>query len=79
RLAGVVAATGNAATVGRAQLDALRTPDAASVRTATKAGIHGMVPLQSALAARAGSVVGAAAVALALPLARRLGRKVSPT
>ncbi|MFD9741904.1 SCO3242 family prenyltransferase [Umezawaea sp. NPDC059074] len=79
RLAGLVAATGYAVTVGGAQLAAVRTPDAASVRTATKAGIHGMVPLQSALAARAGSVAAAAAVALALPLARRLSRKVSPT
>ncbi|HWO67962.1 MAG TPA: UbiA family prenyltransferase [Umezawaea sp.] len=79
RLAGLTAATGYAVTVGRAQFAAVKTPDAASVRTATKAGIHGMVPLQSALAARAGSVSAAALVALALPLARRLSRKVSPT
>jgi UbiA prenyltransferase family protein len=79
RLAGLAATTGYAVTVGRAQVAAVRTPDAASVRTATKAGIHGMVPLQSALAARAGSVTAAAAVALALPIARRLSRKVSPT
>ncbi|WP_199439713.1 SCO3242 family prenyltransferase [Umezawaea beigongshangensis] len=79
RLAGLVAAAGYVVTVGRPQLAAVRAPDAASVRTATKAGVHGMVPLQSALAARAGSLAGAAAVALALPLARRLSRKVSPT
>ncbi|WP_436500022.1 SCO3242 family prenyltransferase [Actinokineospora sp. HUAS TT18] len=79
RLAGVAGAVAYAATVGRAQYAALVDPTAASVRQATKAGIHGMVPLQSALAARSGSVLGAALVSLALPLARRLSRKVSPT
>ncbi|CRK57967.1 puitative transferase [Alloactinosynnema sp. L-07] len=79
RVAGAVAAAGYAASVGRAQYAAAVDPSAATVRGATKAGIHGMVPLQSALAARAGSAAGAAVVALALPLARRLSRKVSPT
>jgi 4-hydroxybenzoate polyprenyltransferase len=65
--------------VGRAQLDAARDPSAPKVRGATMAGIHGMVPLQAALAARRGSLLGATAVAAALPIAKRLARKVSPT
>jgi 4-hydroxybenzoate polyprenyltransferase len=68
-----------AATVGRAQLAARRDPSAATVRRATMAGIHGMVPLQAAIAARRGSLLGAFAVAAALPVARALSRKVSPT
>jgi 4-hydroxybenzoate polyprenyltransferase len=43
------------------------------------AGIHGMVPLQAAIAARRGSLLGALAVVAALPVARALSRKVSPT
>lgn len=68
-----------AATVGRAQYDATRDPSAKRVRTATMAGIHGMVPLQAALAARRGSLLGALTVAAALPVAKLLARKVSPT
>ncbi|MFE2757251.1 UbiA family prenyltransferase, partial [Actinosynnema sp. NPDC059335] len=65
--------------VGRAQLAAVRSGGGAGeVRAATAAGIHGMVPLQAALAAR-GSVWSALAVAGALPLARKFGRKVGPT
>jgi hypothetical protein len=73
RPAGVAAAVGYAASVGHAQLAVVRDPSAARVRAATKAGIHGMVLLQSALA-RHGS-----AIALLLPLARALSRKVGPT
>ncbi|MFL6124917.1 SCO3242 family prenyltransferase [Actinophytocola sp.] len=77
---GALAFTGvYATTVGRAQYDATRDPSAKRVRTATAAGIHGMVPLQAALAARRGSLLGAAVVAAALPIARALARKVSPT
>jgi hypothetical protein len=65
--------------VGRAQYTATQDPSAARVRTATMAGIHGMVPLQAALAARRGSLLGAVTVAAALPVAKRLARKVSPT
>ncbi|WP_158848016.1 SCO3242 family prenyltransferase [Saccharothrix deserti] len=79
RLAALAGGLGYAATVGRAQLAAVRAPGAATVRAATKTGIHGMVLLQSALTARGGSLFGAVAVAAALPLARRLGRKVGPT
>jgi 4-hydroxybenzoate polyprenyltransferase len=38
-----------------------------------------MVPLQAALAARHGSLLGAVTIAAALPIARRLAKKVSPT
>lgn len=65
--------------VGGAQWTARQKPTAATVRRATAAGIHGMVPLQAALAARRGSLLAAAAVVAALPLARKLSRKVSPT
>ncbi|WP_197320372.1 SCO3242 family prenyltransferase [Saccharomonospora sp. NB11] len=65
--------------VGRAQCAALREPTARRVREATKAGIHGMVPLQATLAARHGAVRAASVLVTALPLARRLARKVSPT
>ncbi|MBP2335087.1 4-hydroxybenzoate polyprenyltransferase [Saccharothrix coeruleofusca] len=75
---GLVGAIGYAAFVGRAQLKAVRDNGARTVRSATAAGIHGMVPLQAALTAR-GSVRAALAVAAALPLARRFGRKVGPT
>jgi 4-hydroxybenzoate polyprenyltransferase len=65
--------------VGRAQFGATQNPSAKNVRGATMAGIHGMVPLQAALAARKGSLLGAALVAAALPVAKKLSRKVSPT
>jgi hypothetical protein len=72
-VAGVAAALGYAASVGTAQWAVVRDPSAPSVRAATKAGIHGMVLLQSALA-RNGNMLP-----LVLPLARALSRKVSPT
>lgn len=78
RLVSVAAGSGYAGFVGRAQTEAVRDPSAKVVRHATKTGIHGMVPLQASLAARR-SVLGAALVAAALPIARRLSRKVSPT
>ncbi|HTZ45146.1 MAG TPA: UbiA family prenyltransferase [Jatrophihabitans sp.] len=79
RVAGLAGALGYAGLVGRRQLAAARTPSPAAVRSATVAGIHGMVPLQSAITARSGAPLPAAVLSLALPLARRLGRKVSPT
>jgi hypothetical protein len=79
RLGALAATALYSATVGRAQLAAQRDPSAATVRRATMAGIHGMVPLQAAIAARRGSLPGALAVAAALPIARALSRKVSPT
>ncbi|GAB2759754.1 4-hydroxybenzoate polyprenyltransferase [Amycolatopsis magusensis] len=78
RLASLTAGSGYAGFVGRAQAAAVADPSAKVVRNATKTGIHGMVPLQAAIAAR-GSIVGAALVATALPIARKLSKKVSPT
>lgn len=71
--AGIAAAVGYAVSVGAAQWSVVRDPSATAVRAATKAGIHGMVLLQSALA-RNGNMLP-----LILPLARALSRKVSPT
>ncbi|KHF45329.1 SCO3242 family prenyltransferase [Saccharomonospora viridis] len=68
-----------ASSVGGAQYAALREPSARHARQATKAGIHGMVPLQATVAARYGAVRSAAFLVTVLPLARRLARKVSPT
>ncbi|NHC14427.1 SCO3242 family prenyltransferase [Motilibacter deserti] len=79
RLAAAAAAGTYAVTVGRRQLDAVQDPSAATVRRAVGAGIHGMMPLQAAFAARNGSVVAAIPVAAVFPLARALSRKVSPT
>ncbi|SFB58705.1 4-hydroxybenzoate polyprenyltransferase [Amycolatopsis marina] len=79
RMIGAVFGGGFAATVGRAQFAAAQHPTAARIRTATVAGIHGMVPLQASLAARHGSVRSAVLLASALPVARKLARRVSPT
>ncbi|HSE70989.1 MAG TPA: UbiA family prenyltransferase [Nocardioidaceae bacterium] len=68
-----------AGTVGRAQAAAATNPDAATVRTATGAGIRGMIPLQAALLARSGSPALAAGVLAAAPVARLASRVVSPT
>jgi 4-hydroxybenzoate polyprenyltransferase len=64
---------------GRAQLGAIRHLSVPTVRAAVAAGIHGLIPLQAALIAARGSSCAALAVAGLLPLARRLGRRVSPT
>ncbi|MBB4903805.1 SCO3242 family prenyltransferase [Actinophytocola algeriensis] len=79
RLAALAFSGAYSGLVGRAQYDAAQDPSAQKVRSATMAGIHGMVPLQAALAARRGSLLGAVAVAAALPVAKRLAKKVSPT
>jgi hypothetical protein len=79
RLAGLGLGGTYAASVGKAQFEAVQRPSAEVVRKATMAGIHGMVPLQAGLAARHGSLRVAVALAAALPLAGRLAKKVSPT
>jgi 4-hydroxybenzoate polyprenyltransferase len=68
-----------AATVGRAQLGAAQNPDAATVRSATGAGVRGVIPLQSALLARTGAVALAGAVVGIGPAVRALSKVVSPT
>ncbi|WP_328995637.1 UbiA family prenyltransferase [Kribbella sp. NBC_01245] len=65
--------------VGPAQWTAAQQPDGLNIRMAVASGIHGLVPLQAAWCARNGaSRVGLGLVA-ALPLARALARKISPT
>ncbi|WP_020384950.1 SCO3242 family prenyltransferase [Kribbella catacumbae] len=68
-----------ATSVGPAQAAAAQDPTAGRLRAAVGAGIHGLVPLQAAWCARRGSPVIGAALVGALPVARRLARKVSPT
>jgi hypothetical protein len=79
RAAAALASTGFAVLVLPWQAAAARQPAGPAVRAATVAGIHGMMPLQSALAVRQGAALGAALVAAALPLTRKLGRTVNPT
>ncbi|GAA2380764.1 SCO3242 family prenyltransferase [Streptomyces carpaticus] len=74
------ALAGYAATVGRAQLAALRAPGhAPTVRAATGTGVRGVTGLQSALLAGAGAPVLAGALTALGGLARVASRKVSPT
>ena len=79
RLATLGHAACYAATVGWAQSGAVRDPTSGPVRRAVGAGILGLMPLQAALLARAGSARAALPVALAFPLARRLSRRVAAT
>jgi 4-hydroxybenzoate polyprenyltransferase len=65
--------------VGPAQLAAAQSPTGPGLRKAVGAGIHGLVPLQAAWCARGGAPRLGAALVAALPLARALARKVSPT
>ncbi|MFD0487987.1 SCO3242 family prenyltransferase [Saccharopolyspora spinosporotrichia] len=78
RAAALAASAAYAAQVGRAQARAARTPTAPLVRAATRAGIHGMVPLQVALVARH-RLTSAAALAAVVPAVHHFGRKVSAT
>nr|WP_258341450.1 UbiA family prenyltransferase [Saccharopolyspora gregorii] len=74
RIAALAAAAWYAARVGEVQLRACRNPDAPTARAATRAGIHGMVPLQIALTAR--HDLGTAALLAALPPVVRISGKV---
>jgi 4-hydroxybenzoate polyprenyltransferase len=76
---GAVLAGTYAVTVGRAQVAAMDRPDAATVRRATGAGIRGLIPLQAALAARAGAAWLAGTLLAGGPLAKLASRVVSPT
>ncbi|WP_433894556.1 SCO3242 family prenyltransferase [Streptomyces sp. CA-111067] len=66
-------------TFGGAQFDAIRKPDPRRLQRAVGSGILGLIPLQAALAVRRGAAGTALPLLAALPLARRLSRKVSPT
>jgi 4-hydroxybenzoate polyprenyltransferase len=79
RRVGAVLAGLYAVQYGRAQVRAVLDPSAARIRTAVATGITGLPMLQGALAARAGNVTAALAVASAAPLGGRLARTVSPT
>jgi UbiA prenyltransferase family len=73
------AAAGYLAAVAPAQAAVVREPKPERVRAAVGAGILGLLPLQAALLAARGRPWLGAAVAAAWPVARRLGRRVSPT
>ncbi|MCS5719185.1 UbiA family prenyltransferase [Herbiconiux sp. CPCC 205763] len=75
RTAGAVATARFGVTVGLPQSAAAAEPTAGTIRTATRAGIMGMIPLQASLAARAGNLVAAIAIAgLDLVLESRAAR-----
>lgn len=79
RIASAALAATYAFGFGRPQLNALSDPSASNVRKAVGAGIHAMLPLQAALAAAKGARISPLPLAVALPLVKRLSRKVSPT
>ncbi|HEX4815004.1 MAG TPA: UbiA family prenyltransferase [Nonomuraea sp.] len=64
---------------GSPQARAVTDPSAGRVRAAVTAGIVSLPALQGALVARAGAPRTGLALAAAVPLARRLARKLSPT
>ncbi|WP_435797484.1 SCO3242 family prenyltransferase [Streptomyces microflavus] len=66
-------------TAGPPLLHAALNPSPPLTQRAVGGGIRAMIPLQAALAARAGAPGSALAVMALVPLARSLARKVSPT
>ncbi|MFE9367571.1 SCO3242 family prenyltransferase [Streptomyces sp. NPDC006978] len=72
-------ATAYLRTSGVPLLHAALNPSPPLTQRAVGGGIRAMIPLQAALAARAGAPVGGLAVMGLVPLARALSRKVSPT
>ncbi|MCP2238677.1 SCO3242 family prenyltransferase [Prauserella halophila] len=78
-VAGTAFAATYAGTVGRAQAGAARTPDAATVRTATGAGVRGVIGLHAALVAGTGAIGLAGGLLAAGPIARLASKVVSPT
>jgi hypothetical protein len=79
RLAGAALLAAFALTCGQAQSAAVQLPSPRRLQRAVGAGILGMIPLQAGLTARAGSMRAALAVAAALPVARQLSARISPT
>ena len=79
RVSGAAFAGLYAFAVGRAQGAAVAQPDAATVRRATRRGIHGMVPLQASLIARRGQLGIAAGLLALVPVLRAAAKVVSPT
>ncbi|MFI9028281.1 SCO3242 family prenyltransferase [Streptomyces sp. NPDC053560] len=78
-MAARILAAGYAATAARPLLLATLNPSPHFLQRAVGGGIRAMIPLQAALAARAGAPVTGTAVLALIPVARRLSRKVSPT
>ncbi|MEU7487540.1 SCO3242 family prenyltransferase [Streptomyces sp. NPDC042319] len=74
-----ILAVAYAATAARPLLLATLNPSPHFLQRAVGGGIRAMIPLQAALAARAGAPVTGTAVLALIPVARRLSRKVSPT
>ncbi|NEC66000.1 prenyltransferase, partial [Streptomyces sp. SID9727] len=66
-------------TAARPLTHAALNPSPPLTQRAVGSGIRAMIPLQAALAARAGAAGSALAVMGLVPLARALARKVSPT
>lgn len=66
-------------TAARPLVHAALNPSPPLTQRAVGSGIRAMIPLQAALAARAGATGSALAVMGLVPLARALSRKVSPT
>ncbi|MFF3564967.1 SCO3242 family prenyltransferase [Streptomyces sp. NPDC002574] len=79
RAVAALAAASYARTALTPFLHAALNPSPPLTQRGVGAGIRAMIPLQSALAARAGAGTTALAVLALGPLARRLARKVSPT
>ncbi len=70
---------GYLATAAEPLVHAALNPSPELTQKAVGGGIRAMIPLQAALAARAGARVTAAAIIALVPVARRLSRTVSPT
>lgn len=75
----VALAAAYVATAAKPSFHAVLNPSPPLTQRAVGGGIKAMIPLQAALAARAGSVRTAAALTGLIPVARTLARKVSPT
>ncbi|WP_234365094.1 SCO3242 family prenyltransferase [Streptomyces sp. RTd22] len=79
RLAAAALAATYLATAARPLAHAALNPSPHLLQRAVGGGIRAMIPLQAALASRAGAGRVGVGVLLLMPVARRLSRKVSPT
>lgn len=68
-----------AATAGRRYTHAVLNPSPPLTQRAVGGGVRATIPLQAALAARAGSALTAVAIAALAPLGRKYAKKVSVT
>jgi 4-hydroxybenzoate polyprenyltransferase len=65
----------HAANMGKAELGALKTPNASNLQRIVGAGVLGLMPLEAGMLAGAGALGRAAVLAAGWPLARKLARK----